>query len=346
MKLLIGKETRLPALGLVASLAWAAGTILAGCSDDDDDDGAGNTGNTGGTGADEDVIVGEFECEDGRDGWEMCVNDEVRYCHIVEGMDPHFHGGIDCASDGLTCVVNDEHEAACVDPNTSCNEGEFKCEDNTAYNCVDGNWAMRACGTAAECHEEEDEAHCHAHEDEGGEECGGHGHLDGDECHCDEFYEVDADDATVCILADPPGLACDAYHNHGPHAATAADSAAGSLNPDAHAELLERIDVTLLEGQQSFIHFPVTETGDYVVMMSAADVLVGVADAEGTLLTTADDKAGANPQCDTELVEHWHAHLEYTGDGTDPVPHVLEFNPTDDNTVSLVIFFAGHEHDE
>ncbi len=33
-------------------------------------------------------------------------------------------------------------------------------------------------------------------------ECGGHGQIHGDHCHCDEGYQLDANDSTRCIPVD------------------------------------------------------------------------------------------------------------------------------------------------
>ncbi len=103
-----------------------------------------------------------WECEDGKDGWERCTDNKVQYCHIVEGMEPHFHWGQDCQKDGYECVEVKDGEAVCVDHSTSCSEGDFHCDglDDTAYNCVDGHYSVIPCGTSKACHETTTEAVC------------------------------------------------------------------------------------------------------------------------------------------------------------------------------------------
>ena len=320
-------------------LSWTAAALLAtatfGCSNEQEDHDTNHTNH-----ADDDAMMtlGAFDCEAGKDGWEMCDADVMMWCHAVED-NAHFHAGKDCAASGLTCYVDAQHRASCVDPATTCTEGEFKCEDNVAMNCVDGHWASRSCGIAKQCQVTETDSACLTPSSD--DSCGGHGVKKDTACECDPFYAQPDEDPNTCVLADPAGMACDAFEASEPHTATAAATPGESLAPMSHAALLTRTDVTLLANQPGYIHFPVTRTGTYVVMASKAGVVAGVADKDGERVTSAEDKKGPNPNCSDALVEHWHAHIEYTGEPGSKIPHVIEFNSVDDASVSVLVFFKG-----
>lgn len=280
-------------------------------------------GGVGGVGCgDDDSGGGEtsFECTVERDGWEQCSGDEVQYCHIVEGMDPHFHWGADCGALGFECVEVSESEAVCVDPASSCTVGEHRCEENTAYNCVDhggeGRWAVIPCGTSKTCHDEADEAVC---EEEAGEECGGHGHLHDGECHCDEGYGHDGADVTTCVI-DPESM-CTLFGGEA-HVHTAVTQFEDF--PSAHADLYEPVEVELPAGAPSYIHFPVTHDDDFVLFVDTPGAIDAVMHRDETDVASFH-AAGANGMCDTEIPEHYHVGLEMDGEQA-PVPYVIRFS--------------------
>ncbi|MCB9644667.1 MAG: hypothetical protein H6728_16455 [Myxococcales bacterium] len=138
-----------------------------------------------------------FPCKKANNGWERCYEGKIQYCHAESDTDGHAHFGQDCAAQGLVCEVVGTNDAACVDKTKSCQGSEAKCESNTAYNCVNGSFALEPCGTAKTCEVESGKAHCHSNV----EECGGHGHIhDGEtQCECETGYKLDPSDATKCI---------------------------------------------------------------------------------------------------------------------------------------------------
>jgi len=261
-----------------------------------------------------------FECTTERNGWEQCVDNKVQYCHIVAGMDPHFHWGSDCEALGYECVELNESTAACLDESSTCIAGEFKCENNTAYNCVDhdgdGHWAIDPCGTAKHCHEEADEAHC---EEETSEECGGHGHLHDSECHCDDGYGHDGTDTTTCVI-NPEGI-CTLFGDT-PHQHSVVTAFADF--PSAHADLYELIEVELTANASSYIHFPVTHDDEYVIFVDTADAIDAVMHRDETDVMSFH-AAGANGMCSTDIPEHYHVELEMDGDEP-PVPYIIRFS--------------------
>lgn len=300
-----------------AIIAFSATLIaVAGCGDEDDN----NNEEEGET---------TFECTTERNGWEMCLDNKVQYCHIVEGMDPHFHWGADCEALGYECVAMTESTAVCVDESSTCTTGEFKCENNTAYNCIDedghGHWAIGACGTAAHCHEEADEAHC---EEESGDECGGHGHLDGTECHCEDGYGHDGDDTSTCVIN--PESICTLFSGT-PHKHTIV--AAFADFPDVHADLYEPIEVELPAEALSYIHFPVTHDDEYVLFVDAVDVVEAVMHRNETDVTSFH-AAGTNGMCETDIPEHYHVELAMDGDEA-PVPYIIRFNNKSATAITL-----------
>lgn len=91
-----------------------------------------------------------FECADGRNGWEQCVDDTVQWCHVTP-EDAHFHLGRNCANDGLSCAAQG-NVAYCADPTQTCEEGTpGMCDERQAINCVDGMVAYRRCGVGKAC---------------------------------------------------------------------------------------------------------------------------------------------------------------------------------------------------
>lgn len=144
-----------------------------------------------GCGGNTDNNSNAFTCEPSKDGWQICKDNKVQYCHT-----DHMHWGADCQAQGLTCVTHGENKASCVDESTSCDAGASKCEANAAYNCVNGKWAVEKCGTAKECEAHDNEAHCHSKE---GPACGGNGELHDGKCECKKGYKVDPDNSKNCI---------------------------------------------------------------------------------------------------------------------------------------------------
>jgi len=301
-------------LGLVSGLVLLSIALSVGCGDNNNNN------------------VNDWECAEGRDGWERCVGDQIQYCHEVAGMTPHFHNGRDCAAEGLACVEEaDHHESFCVDMSVTCTDSEFRCEGNTAYNCIDGHEAQEPCGTGI-CHEHTDEAHC---EDQS-EECGGHGHIDGDHCHCDTGYVLDPDDPLNCVSEVPfPQQACDNFQNGTVEQKSVTTTFADVFAPDYHADLDVPVEVTLPAGSPSYIHFPIMETGEYVLFLNTTGVFETSYDRDATELAVSGGTP--NGMCDTVLTEHWH--IEATMDATQPpVPGVLEFSaPATETTVRFII---------
>ncbi|MBN2670143.1 MAG: hypothetical protein JXX29_00635 [Deltaproteobacteria bacterium] len=335
----------------VAILAWVAVFVcVPGCDNNEDDHEEGECGGHGHLHdgvchcdegyttdpADATVCVATdaqtFDCTLERDGWEQCLDNKVQYCHIVEGMDPHFHWGADCEALGYACVQLTESEAVCVDDSSTCTAGEFKCEANTAYNCIDedghSHWAIEPCGTAAHCHEEAAEAHCE--EEESVDECDGHGHLDGEECHCEDGYGHDGDDTSTCVI-QPAGM-CTLFGGE-PHSHEVVTTFADF--PNAHADLYEPIEVELPAGAASYIHFPCMHDGEYVIFVDNATVIDAVMHRDETDVASFYG-AGANGVCATEIPEHYHVELAMDADEA-PVPYIIRF--TDQLTEATTVRF-------
>jgi len=269
---------------LVFALAMTIG--MSACDDD------GGADSDAGTDSDTDT---DFECSEDKDGWEQCVDNMVQYCHVVDGMDPHFHWGADCESLGLECVELSESEAACLDESSDCTVGDFHCEENTAYNCVDhgghGHWAVDPCGTAATCEEDASEAYCNAAESD----------FDPQDA-CDAMTGSDAEEKDVTTTFSEV------------------------FSPDYHADLGVKVHVTLPDDQVSYIHFPVFTCGEFAVFLDTADVFDVIQHRDETEMNVSGDAPVGI--CSEDIPEHWHADLEWDGDGTegtDPVPYVIRF---------------------
>ncbi len=261
-------------------------SFLVACKGDDD---------TGDTTA--------WECDASHDGWERCTDeDAVEWCHDMEGS-PHFHEGTDCAELGYACTEYGEGLAACVDPSTSCEEGEAWCEDNTARFCVDGQVAVEPCSSVQECHAHDGEAVC---ED-----------------------TVDFDPQQACdILAD------------GPSEDKAVTTDFDSVFDGAyHADLATAVTVTLPDQQASYIHFPVEHDSEYVVFLDTEGVLQAILDKDGA--DSGASGGAPNGMCPESLVDHWHAHLHnHTGS---TVPFVLELAAVAPQDVTLIVMDKGAE---
>ncbi len=298
-------------------------TGAAGCGDDSSKEN-GNENDNG------------FECTEERDGWEQCVGDRIQWCHVVHGMDPHFHWGTDCGQHGLSCVETDDHKAHCVDMNEHCDEGDAFCDHNTAHYCVDGHLAEKPCGTSNVCREEGGKAFC---EPISGEDCGGHGYLENGECVCDRFHGQDPEDALMCVEVNPfPEQACIMYAEDEVHNEEAASSFDDALTQADHAHLDEIVQAVLPAGSAAYLRFPVPESGDYVIFLDTAGELSRVLDETGEEITLGGGTP--NGMCPEDWVEHYHVHTHVH----ERVPHVIEFSEGENRTVTLLIRFRGHDH--
>ncbi len=306
------------ALVFGVAMVW---TGAAGCGDDSSENNENNNG---------------FECTEERDGWEQCVDDRIQWCHLVTGMEPHFHWSTDCSELGLSCVETDDHKAHCVDMTQNCDEGDAFCDHNTAHYCVDGHLAEKPCGTSNVCREEGGTAFC---EPMSGDECGGHGYLDHGECVCDRFYEQDPEDALVCIEANPfPEQACIMHSEDERHTEEAASSFEEALTQDHHAHLDEIIQATLDAGSAGYLRFPVAESGDYVIFLDTEGELSRVLDENGDEISASGGTP--NDMCPEVWVEHYHVHTHVH----EMVPYVIEFVEGESRTVEFLIRFKEDDH--
>lgn len=130
-----------------------------------------------------------WECTKDRDLHERCQDGEVIWCHAVGT--PHFHSGAKCALNGLTCTELSETDAVCTDDTTTCNPGEFRCDGNSAINCVDGLAAIRPCGTLKVCLADDAAGLATCFDERPEASCGGHGDLYETGCVCDDGYAVE-----------------------------------------------------------------------------------------------------------------------------------------------------------
>lgn len=325
---------RLATVTAVSTLTIALAACGSGDLESKGASGSAGSPGTGGTGA----SASSWECDADHAQWQRCEEEKIQYCHIVSGMDPHFHWGMDCDAQGYSCHDDGMGNATCVDKAQPCAAGEFRCVDNTAYNCIDGYMGIEPCGTAKHCHEKTDEAHC----EEASDECDGHGHVEGGACHCDEGYEQAPDDPLSCIaLVSVAQLACDEFASGAVEDRQVATTFAEAFSADTHADLDVPVEVTLPEAESSYIHFSVAETGDYVFFFDTADgfetVLHRGDETTGTPISPPPSGGTPNAMCETVLTEHWHASLQYDGDGSGPVPYVIEFKATSSQKVKFII---------
>jgi hypothetical protein len=138
-----------------------------------------------------------WACSAERAGQTRCsANGEILYCH--GSGDPHFDVQRDCKEQSLACVNTSDSAAACVE-GTACQASETRCEQNTAYRCVNGLLEVEMCGTLQECSVGDNGPVCQL---KAAQDCGGHGTLRSDNtCECDEGYEPKADDPLVCVAS-------------------------------------------------------------------------------------------------------------------------------------------------
>lgn len=297
--------------------AFVFSVAVLSCGDDDND----NKENSTDDGTDDGTDTGEtFECSEDKSGWEQCVDNKVQYCHIVDGMDPHFHWSSDCESLGFECVELSESEASCLDDTQTCTVGEFRCEDNTAYNCIEhdgeGRWTVDPCGTASTCSAEEDS----------------------DEAYCEED-ESDFE----------PQDACDAMTADEEESKSVVTTFSDVFSADYHADLETRVHVTLPDNEVSYIHFPVYYSGEFAVFFDQTDVFEGIQHRNEAEVTVSGGTAVG--LCESDIPEHWHADLEWDGDGTEgesPVPYVIRFKAVDGGAEVYFTAFqiAGEDAEE
>lgn len=271
----------------------------------------------GGTGEE---LTGFGECTFERADWRQCKDGKIQWCHAVTEEDSHFHWGADCAAMGLSCVnVNNEGKAACVDDSKTCAVADQKCENNTAYFCVNGKLAQEVCGTAKECHVDGGETpHCVTKSTE----CSGHGTLKDNECVCDEGYKQNPSDKQGCISeVSFPQQSCDMFAGNA-MVKSVVDSF--SKFKEAHAELDTPYEVTLPDNKASYVHFPVAETGEYVIFLSEPEVFDSFMHRNETDI--APNGGVPNEKCKDAIKDHWHGGLTFdgTGDAT-KVPYILRF---------------------
>ncbi len=98
------------------------------------------------------------------------------------------------------------------------------------------------------------------------------------------------------------------------------------FSEDYHADLGVKVHVTLPDNEVSYIHFPVFTCGEYAVFLDQTEIFDGVQHRDETeMLTSGGTAVGV---CSEEIPDHWHADLEWDGEGTEgesPVPYVIRF---------------------
>jgi len=250
-----------------------------------------------------------WECDSSHDGWKRCDEGKIKYCHVVAGMDPHFHWGTDCAARELECVeIDDTGAAACVDSETACTAQDVRCDQNTAYFCVDGNLAQEPCGTASTC-------------------------------------EM-VDGLPGCVEKSVPAedlakLACDAFAA-GPDPETAVSDFASFK--DAHVDLDHAYAIQLPDGVPGYVHFPVKATGEYVIFLSDAGRFDTFMHRDGTEVSPAATGGVAASSCANVVGDHWHATLAFDAEAgvNGPVPYVVRFKAVPGGaTVKVMIGVKG-----
>ena len=131
-----------------------------------------------------------WACSESKNLSERCEEGEVVWCHAVGT--PHFHGGAKCALAQYSCIEVTEDRAVCSN-NETCADGDFRCEGNTAINCVQGVIGLEPCGTRKKCLEEPAAALATCWDDRAEAPCSGHGALYEDGCVCDRGYTRSGD---------------------------------------------------------------------------------------------------------------------------------------------------------
>jgi surface-anchored protein len=289
----------------IASITLAAlAAAMSGCGGNNDvpppDGGAANQPADGGAPSQPaDGGAANFECIEGRDGWAQCVDNKIQWCHATGS--PHFHWGTQCAALQLECVETSDRTAVCVDPSKPCTAGTHRCENNTAYNCVDGKTSIEPCGTAKQCRDEASSALC----DDKAEVCNGHGNLRGDACDCDEGYSRDPADKTKCVAnTDFPTESCNLFAQA---AAALAPATTFEQFDLAHAELNKVFEVDLPANSVAYVHFEAPAAGEYVVFLGTTDTFDALLDPSGKIIPTAGGVP--NEKCASSIADHYHAEV-------------------------------------
>jgi uncharacterized protein YceK len=260
------------------------------------------------------------ECKVGRENWKQCKDGKVQWCHVLDKSDAHFHWSHECDLQGLSCVnIDNKGKAACVDETKSCTAADEKCDNNTAYFCVNGKLGQEPCGTAKVCHHEKGKApHCVKKS----VECGGHGHIHGDSCHCDKGYKQDPGDKKNCIAeVGFPQQSCVLFGKTATKKTLVEDF---SKFKDAHAEHDTVYEVTLPDNKPAYVHFPVKATGNYVIFLSHTDVFDSFVHRNRKEVSSSGGKP--NGKCADTIKDHWHGKLTLDGDkDVEKVPYIVRF---------------------
>jgi len=104
------------------------------------------------------------------------------------------------------------------------------------------------------------------------------------------------------------------------------------------------MEVHLLAANASnYMHFPVMETGEYVMFLDTAGVVANIYDKDGNEVPFTNP--GPNGKCADVLVDHFHISGTYTGDGSSPEPAIVEFQVTEDTEVKLLVLMSEEEHE-
>lgn len=227
-----------------------------------------------------------WACDPSHNGWERCSEGQIEYCHVVEGMDPHFHGGLNCSDLGLTCTPLDDGAAVCVDPTTTCVASGARCEENSALFCAQGYLAREPCGTSKEC--------------------------------------VVSDGTPRCVDKATPGpSACEVFGGSAVSETAAAEFASF---PDAHVEPGKLYHIELPPDVPGYVHFPVLASGTHELSFAAGGFFDAVLKRDGTEVVPAASGGEPSPSCANLIAAQWHVGLTYDGPGAgEPVPYVMRF---------------------
>ncbi len=160
----------------------------------------------------------------------------------------------------------------------------------------------------------------------------------GDDDDADNDDDDDTDDDANDDADDNefPQEACDQFENGEVEQKGVVESFDDVFSEDYHADLDTPVEATLPDNAESYIHFPVYQSGEYVVFLDTADVFGAVYDRNGD---EASASGGiANGMCEDVLADHYHVGgVEYDGDGESPVPYVIKFAAVSTQTVRFII---------
>lgn len=244
-------------------------------------------------------------CDSQHDDWERCAEERVQYCHVLDGMEPHFHWGADCASLGLSCTQIEPGKAACVDRSTKCAASDVRCDQNAVVFCADGWVARTPCGTSKECVEHDGPPRC---VDKSGTE----------QSACEVFAGKAASENAVADFAS---------------------------FPDAHVDPGKLYEIQLPQGSAGYVHFPVTATGDYYLYLAGKGFFDAFEHRGGTDVVPAASGGTPHESCAALIGDQWHSTLVYDGPGAgEPVPYVVRFKAMPDGgAVKIMIQSKGNE---